>query len=53
MEINMLKWYGQVIHMEDSRWPKRIMAWSPEGRRPEIKLEKEVLRAMKQRNFNI
>jgi hypothetical protein len=33
MENNMLKWYGHVVRVEDKRWPKRIMAWSPEGRR--------------------
>jgi hypothetical protein len=41
--------------MEDKRWPKRIMAWSPEGRRrrgqPEIKQEKEVERVIKQRTL--
>jgi hypothetical protein len=30
MENNMLKWYGHVLRMEDNRWPKRIMTWSPE-----------------------
>jgi hypothetical protein len=37
--------------MEDNRWPKRIMAWSPEGRRrgrPEMKWERELERLMKQ-----
>jgi hypothetical protein len=30
MENNMLKWHGHVLRMEDNRWPKRIMTWSPE-----------------------
>jgi hypothetical protein len=51
----MLKYYGQVIRMEDKRWPKRIKTRSPEGRRrrgrPEVKQEKEVERLMKQRNL--
>jgi len=51
----MLKYYGQVIRMEDKRRPKRIKTWSPEGRRrrgrPEVKWEKEVERLMKQRNL--
>jgi hypothetical protein len=32
--------YGHILRMEDNRWPKRIMTWSPEGIRigkPEIK----------------
>jgi hypothetical protein len=33
MENNMLKWYGHVVRMKDSRWPKRIMTWSSGGRR--------------------
>jgi len=41
--------------MEDNRWPKRIMTWSPEGRlrrgRPEAKWEKEDERLMKQKNL--
>jgi hypothetical protein len=42
MENSMLKWYGHVLHMEDNRWPKRIMTWSPGGRRrgrPKMKWE--------------
>ena len=55
MENDMLKWCGHVVRMEDKRWPKRIMTWSPEGRRrrgqPEIKWEKEVEKVMKQRTL--
>ena len=29
---NMLKWCGYVIHMEDNRWPNRMMIQSTEGR---------------------
>jgi hypothetical protein len=51
----MLKCYGHVVRMGDNRWPIRIMIWSPEGRRrrgqPEVKWEKEVERAVKQRNL--
>ena len=51
----MLKWYGHVVRMEDSRWPKIIMTWSLGGRRgrgrPEVKRGKEVERVMKQRNL--
>ena len=52
---NMLKWYGQVVYMEDNRWPKRITTWRPEGRRrrgrPEVKWDKEVERVIKHRNL--
>jgi V8-like Glu-specific endopeptidase len=44
-----------VVCKEDNRWPKRIMTWSPGGRRrrgrPEVKWEKEVERVMKQKNL--
>jgi hypothetical protein len=47
MQNVVLKWYGHVVRMEDNRWPKRIMSWTPEGRRrrgqPEAKLEQEFL----------
>jgi hypothetical protein len=34
MENNMLKWHGHIkLRMEDNRWPKRKMTWSPEGGR--------------------
>jgi hypothetical protein len=45
---------GHVACMEDSRWPKRITTWSPEGRRRgrlEVKWEKEVEKGVKQRNI--
>jgi hypothetical protein len=28
-----LKWYGHLLRMEDSRWPKKIYQWTPHGRR--------------------
>ena len=53
MENNMLKWYGHVVRMEDSRWPKIIMYWALGGRRgrPEVKWGKEIERVMKQGNL--
>jgi hypothetical protein len=45
--------YGRVVCMEDNRRPKRIMTWSPGGRRRcrrlEVKWEKEVEKVMMQR----
>ena len=41
----MLKWRGRVVRMEDNRWLKGIMIWSPEGRqrrgRPEVSGERK------------
>jgi hypothetical protein len=41
--------------MKDNRWSRRILIWSPEGRRvrgeTDIKLEREIERIMKQRNL--
>jgi adenine C2-methylase RlmN of 23S rRNA A2503 and tRNA A37 len=39
--------------MEDNRWSKRIITWSPEGRRgrPEMKWERKVERVKKQKNL--
>ena len=28
-----LKWYGHLLRMEDSLWPKKIYKWTPHGRR--------------------
>ena len=28
-----LKWYGHVLRMEEGRLPKKVMKWSPPGRR--------------------
>jgi hypothetical protein len=33
MENSMLKWYVHVLNMEDKRWPKHILTWSPQGRK--------------------
>jgi hypothetical protein len=37
--------------LKPNRWPKRIMTRSPEGRRPEMKWERELERVMKQKNL--
>ena len=28
-----LKWYGYLLRMKDSRCPKKIYQWTPDGRR--------------------
>lgn len=54
MENNILKLYGHCVH-ENNRWPKRMMTWSPGGRRRrgrlEVKWDKEAERVMKQRHL--
>jgi hypothetical protein len=51
MENKVLKWYGHVLRMENNRWPRRIMIWSPEGRRRRGRPEMKVGRVMKQKNL--
>jgi len=54
---NVFTGYGHVLLMEDNRWSKRRMTWSPEGRRwrrrPEVEWEKKEERVMKERNLTI
>ena len=33
IQRRQLKWYGHLLTMEDSRWPKKIYQWTPYGRR--------------------
>jgi len=33
IKTQQLKWYGHVQRMEEGRLPKKIMRWSPPGRR--------------------
>ena len=33
IKTQQLKWYGHVQRMEDGRLPKKVMKWSPPGRR--------------------
>ena len=43
MKNSMLKWYENILHMEDKRWPKPILNWLPKGikqSRPAIKVVK-------------
>jgi hypothetical protein len=51
----MLKWYGHAVGVEDKRWPKRLMTWSPGERwrrgRNELKWEKEMEAVMNQKNL--
>jgi len=33
IKAKQLKWYGHVQRMEGGRLPKKVMKWSPPGRR--------------------
>ena len=33
IKTKQLKWYGHVQRMEEGRLPKKVMEWSPPGRR--------------------
>ena len=33
IKTKQLKWYGHVQRMEERRLPKKVMKWSPPGRR--------------------
>jgi len=33
IKAQQLKWYGHVQRMEEGRLPKKVMKWSPPGRR--------------------
>ncbi|XP_030750470.1 uncharacterized protein LOC115878198 [Sitophilus oryzae] len=33
IKINQLRWYGHVQRMEESRIPKKILNWTPQGKR--------------------
>jgi hypothetical protein len=55
MENNMLKWYGNLVCMEDYRWSEIIITSSPEGRQwhgwPEVQWGKGDERIMKYSNL--
>ena len=33
IQRRQLKWYGNLLRMQDSRWPKKIYQWTPHGRK--------------------
>jgi hypothetical protein len=56
MDNSILKWYGNVLSMEDKRWHKQILTWSPEGRKrrgiPDMKCDREVKKSDKAEQSN-
>ena len=51
IQRRQLKWYGHLLRMEDSRWPKKIYQWTPHGRRsrgrPQLSWRNQVTDFMK------
>ena len=51
IQRRQLKWYGNLLRMEDSRWPKKIYQWTPHGRRrrgrPQLSWRNQVTDFMK------
>ena len=31
IEKRNLKWFGQLMRMQEQRWPKRLFQWTPAG----------------------
>ena len=50
-----MKWYGHLLRMEDSRWPKKIYQWTLQGRRrrgrPQLSWRNQVMDFMKSRGM--
>ena len=55
IQRRQLKWYGHLLRIEDSRWPKKIYQWTPHGRRrrgrPEQSWRNQVMDFMRNRNL--
>ena len=55
MQRRQLKWYGHLLRMEDSRWPKKIYQWTPHSRRrigrPQKSWKNQVTNFMGSRNM--
>ena len=55
IQRKQLKWYGHLLKMDDSRWPKKIYQWIPHGRRrrgrPQQSWKNQVMEFMRSRNM--
>ena len=56
IEKRSLKWFGHLMRMDGSRWPKRIFTWNPPGRnrkgRPRRSWNEGIRRALRDRNID-
>lgn len=57
IERRRLKWYGHVRRLEDQRWPRKIMEWSPPFRRkrgrPPEEWMKQVIKDIERRDLDM
>lgn len=57
IEEKRLRWYGHVQRMNNNRWPKRLMDWTPERRknkgRPRKSWKDGVKEAMGRRDLSV
>ncbi|XP_030752232.1 uncharacterized protein LOC115879476 [Sitophilus oryzae] len=55
IEKRSLRWFGHLMRMEDTRWPKRVFKWSPTGGnkrgRPRRSWNDGIRQAMRDRNI--
>lgn len=55
MERRQLQWFGHVQRMSDERWPKKVLNWSPPGRRkrgrPRYMWRGRIIEAMRARGL--
>ena len=53
IQRRQLKWYGHLLRMKDSHWPKKIYQWTPHGgrRRPQQLWNKPVTDFMRSGNM--
>ena len=54
IQRSQLKWYGHLLRMEDSCWPKKIYQWTPQCKRrrarPQQSWMNQVMNFMSNRN---
>lgn len=55
IEKRSLIWFGHLLRMDETRWPKRVFSWKPPGRnkrgRPRKSWSEGVTRAMRDRDL--
>jgi hypothetical protein len=54
---NGLNWFGQVLRIEEKRWPQQLYQWKPPGKRkrgrPKKSWREEMMTAMQSSGLNI
>ena len=56
IKTKQLKWYGHIQRMEEGRLPKKVIKWSPTGRRnrgrPKLTWAEEIRGLMEEKGIN-